>query len=111
MRPLPPKERRIPDHHVRFRPVRFLSVRRQHRVATLDGLQVIEDRSAIQAEPVALHPLDLADPHRGAREFGGVGIDLDALDAGGADRRELAAQPQRVRVQLDFDAPGPSVRA
>jgi hypothetical protein len=56
-------------------------------------LERLQDRIAGDVEPVAAHPLYLADPNRDASEFGRIGVDLDPLDRSRADVRELALKP------------------
>ena len=43
---LPAQERRVADHDVRPRPLRFRAVGRQNRIAALDGVERLEDRVA-----------------------------------------------------------------
>jgi hypothetical protein len=45
--------------------------------------------------------LDLTDPHRHPGQFGGVGVDLDALDGLRTDARKLATQPQCLGLDRD----------
>ncbi len=79
------QKRRIADHDIRLRPVRFGVVRRQDRVAAFDGVERLQDRVVRLREPVTPHPLDFADPDRDAGQLSGIGIDLEALHVGRAD--------------------------
>ena len=94
------QERRVASHDIGLRPVRFSAVRRQDRVPALDIVQRLQDWVVCLREPVAPHPLDLANPHRDARELGCVGVDLDALDVGWADLWERALEAERFRLEL-----------
>ena len=73
---------------------------RQNGVAAFDGFQRFQDRIARLGESVAAHPLDVADPDGDARQFRCVGVDLDTLDVGGADRGKGPLQTHRLRFQL-----------
>ena len=106
------QERRVADHRIRRRPLRLPALllrlptvrrpvlRRQQRVAALDGVERLQDRVARFAEAVAPHPLDLADPHRHPGQLGGVGVDLQPPHVGRADRRERPLKPHRLGFQL-----------
>ena len=54
----------------------------------------------VGVESVLEHPLDLADPDRHARQFGGVGVDLDALDASGPTRGSSRCRPS-LGIEID----------
>ena len=97
---LPAQKRRIADQDIGFGPVRFAALRRQDCVPALNGLQRLQDRVLPHGEPIAAHPLNFADPHRHAGQFGGVGIDLYALDVGRADRWKAPLQAQLFGLQL-----------
>ena len=47
-------------------------------------IQRPQNRVAQDRVAVAQHPLQFADPHRDAGQFGGVGVELDAQHVGGA---------------------------
>ena len=49
---------------------------------------------------VTAHPLNLADPHRDARQFSGIRVDLDAPDVGRAGFGEGAGESQGFGLQL-----------
>ena len=98
---LPTQKRRVADHHVGFGPLRLAAVFVQNRVAVLDHIQRLQDWVAPDVEAVAAHPLDLADPHRYARQFGGIRIDLNPLDGLWTDTRELAGQVQDLGLDRD----------
>ena len=78
----------VRPHDVGRRPLRLKVVRRQDRVPALDGVQRLQDRVSRFAEPVAAHPLDLADSDRHAGQLGRVGVDLVPV---GVVRPELGA--------------------
>ena len=96
----PPQKRGIADHDVGLRPFGFLALGRQNRVAAFDGVERFKNRITILDKPVAPHPLNLAYLYRDAGEFGGVGVDLDSLDVGGADAGKPALKAHRVGFEL-----------
>jgi len=51
---------------------------------------------------VVEHPLNLANPERHPRQFGGKGVDLDADDVLRPNRRELAGQAQGLGLGSDL---------
>ena len=73
----------------------------QHRIPAFDLIQRRENRIAADVVAVLQHPLNLADPHRHPRQFGGVGIEFDAqhIARAGLDA-QLSVQSQRLRVEI-----------
>ena len=102
MSSFPPRNGGLPMIAFRIGPLRLPAVGRQYRVAALDRLQRVEDRLPRARKPVAPHPLDLADPHRHAGQFGRVGVQFDPLHVGWADRGEAALKAQRLSLQLNL---------
>ena len=86
------EKRRVADHDICLWPFRLCSVGAQDRVAALDGVERLQDRVSGLCEAVAAHPLDLADPNRDARQLSRIWVNLDALDVGWSNLRELALE-------------------
>ena len=76
--------------------------RRQQRITLLDGVEGPEDGVPGQREAVVSHPLDFADPDRDSRQFGGIGIDLDAEHVLRPDHRVDRRQAQRLGFEDDL---------
>ena len=74
------QEGRIADDDIRLGPSRLAAVRVEQGVAVLDAVERPEDRFTGDVPAIAATPLDIADPHRGARQFGGELVDFDAAD-------------------------------
>ena len=74
----------------------------QQRVPAFNVLERFQDRPVAQAVAVAQHPLNLADPDREPRQFGGVGIELEAEHGFRPDRWKTPLQAQRLGFQHDL---------
>ena len=98
---MPPRKGGLPITASAAGQIGFGAVGVEDGVAAFDGIEGVEDGIAGAAEAVAAHPLDFADPDGDAGKFGGVGVDLDSFDVGGADGGEGALQAHRLGFELD----------
>ena len=96
-----PQERRIAHNRIGFGPRALASIRVHERIPALDGVQGFQDGIAGDGEPVVAHPLDFPDPHGDTGQFGGIGVDLNALDVRGTHKPQPRRQTQRLRLQLN----------
>ena len=103
---LVPQKRWIPHHHAGLGPLGFnrrspASVKRQQRIAALDMVERLQHRVGLELVAVQQPPLKLANPHRHARQFGGVFVQLDAEHVVRAGHQiRFALQPQRGRFNV-----------
>ena len=102
------QERRMADRDIRRRPIRLGAGRCHDGVATVGGVERIQDRVARLRGAVALQLLDLADPDRQAGEFGRVGVGPDALDVWPARSPGTSGGSRAPRPGTGPGAPGPS---
>ncbi len=95
------QERRVADDGIHGGPFGFAAVGSKHGVPLFDVVQGTQDGVAADGVAVGQHPLQFADPHRGPGQFGGVGVELDAQDVGGAGfDADLAVQAEGFGVQV-----------
>src|SRR3546814_16766933 len=95
----------MPHNGIRLQPLRPRAVRIQHRIPTLDSVQRPQDWILRRLEAVAAHPLDLTNPDRNTRQFGGIGVELDPQHIFGPDSWSglFSAEPFAIDVGAVFD--------
>ena len=87
--------------HAASEPAR--AIRRDQRIAALDRIERAQDRLGLRVDAIANAPLNVADPDRGARQFGGERVDLDAMHDLGADRRHARLQAHGFAFEIGLE--------
>ena len=78
----------VADDDIGIGPGWLGSIWSKDRVPALDRIQRLQDRVTGLHEPIAPHPLDLADPDRHSRKLRRIEVNFDPLDIGRSNHRE-----------------------